>query len=68
MKPLHLDELKSAHHRIRNYILETPLLQSFRLQKILQWEAPVFLKVETLQFTGSFKVRGAANKILKLVE
>ncbi len=68
MKALPFDAIQKAEERIRNYVLETPLMQSFKLQKILDWKAPVFLKVETLQFTGSFKVRGAANKILALVE
>lgn len=68
MKALGFETIQKAESRIRKYILETPLLQSFKLQKILYWEAPVFLKVETLQFTGSFKVRGATNKILALLE
>ncbi|MEZ4815215.1 MAG: threonine ammonia-lyase [Bdellovibrionota bacterium] len=68
MKALPFESILKAEERVRSYIIETPLLQSFKLQKILGWDAPVFLKVETLQFTGSFKVRGAANKILSLVE
>ena len=61
-------EIEKAQARLKDFIIETPLLQSFKLQKILNWQAPVFLKVETLQFTGSFKVRGAFNKLLALSE
>ncbi len=68
MKALPFEAIQKAESRTRDYVIETPLIQSFKLEKILNWKAPVFLKVETLQFTGSFKVRGAANKILLLVE
>ncbi len=68
MKALSYSSIEKAEARIRDYIIETPLLQSFKLEKILKWKAPIFIKVETLQFTGSFKVRGAANKILALIE
>lgn len=62
------EAIEKAEQRIRQYIIETPLLQSFKLQSLLKWQAPVFLKVETLQFTGSFKARGALNKLLHLIE
>jgi threonine dehydratase len=62
------EAIEKAESRIRPYIIETPLLQSFKLQSLLKWQAPVFLKVETLQFTGSFKARGALNKLLSLIE
>ncbi len=62
------EAIQKAQERIRKYIIETPLLQSFKLQSLLKWQAPVFLKVETLQFTGSFKARGALNKLLSLIE
>lgn len=45
---------------------ETPLKPSFELG----WRtgARIFLKLENMQATGSFKIRGAANAILKLAE
>jgi threonine dehydratase len=57
-----------AKKRISKYALETPLRPWNYLQKSLNFEAPIFLKLETLQNTGAFKVRGAANKILALMD
>ena len=46
--------------RIVNYINKTPLIKSDRLSSKNQ---NVFLKLENFQKTGSFKVRGALNKV-----
>jgi threonine dehydratase len=60
------NEAIEAEARIRDHIRETPLEYSPYLS---QWgEGRVFLKLENLQLTGSFKLRGAANKILSLEE
>lgn len=57
-------EAIEAEARIRDYIRETPLEYSPFLS---QWgKGRVFLKLENLQITGSFKLRGAASKILSL--
>ena len=53
-----------AEDRIRSHIRETPLEHSPFLSR--KTEASVFLKLENLQLTGSFKLRGAMNKILSL--
>ena len=53
-----------AENRIRPYVRATPLEHSMALSKICN--ANVYLKCENLQFTGSFKVRGAFNKLLSL--
>lgn len=53
-----------ARRTIGPLVRQTPLLPSPRLSEKLG--VPVYLKAETLQETGSFKVRGAANKILNL--
>ncbi len=58
------DEVLQAEQRIRPYIRETPLEYSLALSQ--QYHAEVFLKLENLQHTGSFKVRGAMNKLLSL--
>jgi threonine dehydratase len=63
-----LEALRSARARIQPYITLTPLRSWEYLRRTLKHEAPVFLKLDTLQNTGSFKVRGAANKILRLIE
>lgn len=58
------EEVLHAERRIRSYIRETPLEYSLALSQ--QYPADVFLKLENLQHTGSFKVRGAMNKLLSL--
>lgn len=57
---------QEAEKRIREFIRYTPLEFSFYLSKKTQSE--VFLKLENIQITRSFKIRGAVNKILSLSE
>lgn len=57
-------EVLKAEKRIRKYIRETPLEYSPYLSQSGSCE--VFLKLENTQLTGSFKVRGALNKLLSL--
>ena len=56
--------IEEAYQRINPYIRETPLEYSFVFSKMLGCN--VYLKTENYQETGSFKVRGALNKILQL--
>jgi threonine dehydratase len=53
-----------AEKRIRPYLRETPLEYSYAFSKMTGCE--VHLKLENIQITGSFKARGALNKILSL--
>jgi threonine dehydratase len=53
-----------AADRIRPVVVETPVEQIEGLAPDI--EAEVFFKLENLQSTGSFKLRGASNKILSL--
>ncbi len=53
-----------AAYRIAPLFRETPLDRSSFFSDLT--EANVFLKLENLQFTGSFKLRGAFNKLLSL--
>jgi len=53
-----------AESRIRPYLLQTPVEYSPWLSR--ETGAEVYLKMEHLQITGSFKLRGAANKLLSL--
>ena len=55
---------KISLDNIKNYIEKTPLKHSERLSK--ETNSNIFLKLENLQKTGSFKARGALNKILKI--
>ncbi len=59
-----LSEVLLAEGRIRSYVRETPLEPSSYLSA--ESEAEVYLKLESHQITGSFKLRGAMNKILSL--
>ena len=61
---LSLDDLHAAALRLRGHVLETPCLPSRTLSAIAGCE--VYLKFENLQFTASFKERGALNKIARL--
>ncbi len=59
-------EIFEARRRIRGIVRETPLLHSPALSARVPGE--VFLKLESLQDTGSFKLRGAANRMAVLGE
>ncbi|MHB8054346.1 MAG: threonine ammonia-lyase [Candidatus Aminicenantales bacterium] len=54
-------EVSAAYERIRGDIVRTPLEYSGPLSRLCR--ARVFIKWETEQITGSFKFRGAMNKI-----
>ncbi len=56
--------IEQARERIRLYIKRTALEYSQTLSQ--QLETNVFVKLELFQKTGSFKVRGAFNKLLSL--
>jgi threonine dehydratase len=59
-------EVRAADARIRPHIRETPLEYSPILSR--DTGCDVFLKLENTQATGSFKARGAFNKLLSLAE
>ena len=56
--------IERAYKRISAFSKKTPLVRSHVLSDLVSGE--VFLKCENLQETGSFKVRGALNKILSM--
>jgi threonine dehydratase len=58
------NEVLNAQNQIRSYIRETPLDFSVGISKTTN--AQVYLKCENIQYTGSFKVRGALNKLFSL--
>lgn len=60
------DRIEKAEKDIRSFIRETPLEYSFSLSKEVGCD--VFLKLENQQITGSFKARGAMNKVISLRE
>lgn len=66
MPKLSLHEIYLAQQRIEPYITRTPLVRSSLLSAQLGFD--MWLKLENRQRTGSFKPRGALNKILTLSE
>lgn len=61
-----LKEIEQARERQRGVVLHTPLLYSHTLSRLSSRE--IFLKLENLQTTGSFKLRGALNRLTLLKE
>ncbi len=65
----YVDIVKEAHkaeQKIKSHIRETPLEFSPYFSSI--GNCQVYLKLENFQLTGSFKIRGAFNKLLSLSE
>src|SRR5579862_10032036 len=59
-----IDQIRAAARTIGDAVQRTPTHRSLTLSKIAQCE--IYLKFENLQFTASFKERGALNKLLSL--
>lgn len=66
MERVTLEDVKEARNIIEDAILKTDLLENIRLSE--KTGAQVFYKCENLQRTGSFKIRGACNKIAHLTD
>lgn len=62
----YFDRIRLAKEKIEKYVHITPIDYSTTFSRIIN--AKVYLKLENLQKTGSFKVRGAFNKLLSLKE
>ena len=61
---LNIDHIRAAAERLQGQILQTPCVESRTLSQITGCQ--VFLKFENLQYTASFKERGACNKLAQL--
>ena len=59
-------DIEEAAVRVKNVTVRTPLLRFDTLDEAVG--APVWVKPETLQRTGSFKMRGAWNRISRIPE
>ncbi len=59
-----IKDIQKARENIRDHVHKTPLIYSNSFSKMTG--AEVYLKAENLQKTGSFKVRGAFNKMIHL--
>ncbi|MDT7875757.1 threonine ammonia-lyase [Sulfolobus sp. SCGC AB-777_L09] len=60
----YFDEIVKTYDLIKKYIHETPLDYSTTFSRMVN--SNVYLKLENLQKTGSFKVRGAFSKLIRL--
>ncbi len=58
--------LYQARRRLQGQVARTPLIRSAALSA--RFDAEILLKLETLQPTGAFKLRGATNMIAVLIE
>lgn len=61
-----LNDIKEAKKRLANTVSMTPLMKAPILSK--EKNAEIFLKEDNLQLTGSFKIRGAFNRVAMLDE
>jgi threonine dehydratase len=62
--PVKLEDIRAARARIGNAIYHSPCPYSLQLSRLCN--AKIFCKLDHLQITGSFKERGARNKLLTL--
>jgi len=61
---VNFNNIESAHHRISNFIHNTPILTCENINT--ETKTSIFFKCDNFQKTGSFKIRGATNTILQL--
>ncbi len=61
---LSLTDIEQAAQRIKGHVLDTPCVESKTLSQLTG--AQIYLKFENLQYTASFKERGACNKLAQL--
>jgi threonine dehydratase len=59
-----VEDIESARRRLEGIVKPTPLIASTTLSRML--DAEVLIKPENLQKTGSFKIRGAYNRVATL--
>ena len=62
-----IENILKARANIRAFVKPTPLFRAEKLEELFGG-AEIYLKLENFQYTGSFKTRGAANKILSLTK
>ena len=61
---LDLQDIEQAAQRLKGHLLNTPCVESRTLSNLTG--AEIYLKFENLQYTASFKERGACNKLSQL--
>ncbi|MGN6488734.1 MAG: threonine ammonia-lyase [Devosia sp.] len=63
---IELPDIEAARRRIAGHVRLTPVMQATALRAGFGEDFELWLKLELLQATGSFKARGATNKLLSL--
>ena len=63
---LSLTDIEQAAQRLHGHLLDTPCVESKTLSQLTG--AQIYLKFENLQYTASFKERGACNKLSQLTD
>lgn len=63
---INIQDIQAAQARIRNYIRHTPLVEAKPVRRPVRQVQTLYLKLECLQICGSFKARGAVNKLLSI--
>lgn len=61
-----LEDIRTAAARIEGNVRRTPMIAAGNLKTPLAGGVDLMLKLELLQVTGSFKARGATNRLLSL--
>ena len=63
-RPVTIDTIRQAQRQLQGHVVRTPLVAAPALSEITGVD--VRLKLENLQLTGAFKVRGAPIKLISL--
>lgn len=66
LKNVTLSNIEDAYSKLKGHVLETPLQKSNYFSEL--FGKNIYFKMENLQHTGAFKVRGARNKLLSLTD
>ena len=61
---ININLIRKAKKNLSGLVEKTPVIKSHSLSEII--DGKVYLKLESLQKTGSFKLRGSTNKLLNL--
>lgn len=67
-KMLEVEDIQKARERIKNAVRRTPCFRARFCHSPAVEDAALSLKLECLQVSGSFKARGASNKVMTLSE
>jgi len=63
---IELKDIQAAQEHIKGYVRRTPLMAANPVKQNVGEVKELYLKLENLQITGSFKARGAVNKLFSL--